>query len=154
MSILDWLKRATSGEQLLQDGGGQPQATFAKGEEEFHGLNMREAIDAHIRWKTRLQDMLEGNSDEQLEVGVVAADDKCTLGKWLHHEAAKFGNLEEFRELVSIHAEFHLTAGNILAECHRGEKEAGLYMLHSRDFRFCSDKVQLALVRLYAKVRS
>lgn len=153
MSILDWLKRATSGDQLLPEGG-HPPATFAKGEESFHGLNMREAIDAHVRWKTRLQSMLEDNSDEHLEVGIVASDDKCTLGKWLHHEARQFGDLEEFKELMNIHAEFHLKAGSILAECHRGEKEAGLNMLHSKDFRFCSDKVQLALVRLYAKVRS
>lgn len=151
MSIFDWLKRMTSGEQLAQH---DEAPTFAKGEEDFHGLNMKDAIDAHVRWKARLQRQLEGHGDEQLEVSVVASDDKCTLGKWIHADAkARFGHLAEFRELLNAHADFHLAAGEILTDCHRGEYEQGLKTLHGKDFRFKSDKVQLALVRLYAKAR-
>jgi hypothetical protein len=83
MGIMDWLKRVTAGGEehfLAEDAA----PVFAEGEENFHGLNMKDAIDAHIRWKTRLQRQLEGEADEQLEVAVVAADNHCVLGKWMH----------------------------------------------------------------------
>ena len=147
MGILSWLKGVTTGDT-------EGTAKFAPGEEYFHGLNMKEAIDAHVAWKARLKTQLDGEGDEALEVGVVASDDRCTLGKWLHGEAKqRFAHLPEYAELVRDHSQFHLSAGNILLEVHQGEKEKAGMMLQGSDFRHASDRVQLALVRLYAKAR-
>lgn len=146
MSILSWLSRVTSG----KDGGA---VSFAPGEESFHGLNMKQAIDAHIAWKAKLADQIGGNTDK-LEVGQVASDDRCALGAWLHGPCKSLcGKLPEYADLVREHANFHLVAGNILMETHRGNAEKALEMLNGGDFRHASDTVQLSLVRLYAKTR-
>ena len=147
MGILSWLKSAATG-------GTVETVSFAPGEEQFHGLNMKEAIDAHVTWKARLKSQLEGEGAETLEVGVVASDDRCALGKWIHGEAKqRFVHLPEYSELLRYHAQFHLSVGNILLEMHQGGKENAGKMLHGTDFRHDSDMVQLALVRLYAKAR-
>ncbi len=146
MGILSWLKSFSAGEEKAGA------ATFAPGEENFHGLNMKEAIDAHVAWKARLKAQLSGTSTETLEIGVIASDDRCTLGKWIHGEGKKmYGHLPEYAELLQQHAQFHLNAGNILLEAHRSGNEAAEKMLHGPDFRHASDMVQLGLVRLYAK---
>jgi hypothetical protein len=147
MGILSWLKSATIG-------GAAGKVSFAPGEEHFHGLNMKDAIDAHLAWKARLKAQLEGGGGEMLEVGQVASDDQCALGKWLHGEARqRFSNLPEYIDLLRLHSKFHLDAGKILIELHKGNKEIADTMLHGIDFRNDSDRVQLALVRLYAAAR-
>lgn len=148
MGVLLWLKRVTAGEEDIGS------ATFEPGEEHFHGLNMKEAIDAHVAWKARLAEQISGTGGEKLEIGVVASDDRCTLGKWIHTEGKKmYGGLPEFAELLRQHAQFHLNAGNVLLEAHRNGTEAACKILHGAEFRHASDTVQLGLVRLYAKSR-
>ena len=148
MGILSWLHRVTAGEENVGS------ATFESGEENFHGLNMKDAIDAHVAWKTRLAAQLSGAGSEALEVGVVASDDRCALGKWIHSDGKKmFGHLPEFAELRCQHAQFHLNAGNVLLAAHNDGYEAADKMLHGSEFRHASDMVQLGLVRLYAKSR-
>lgn len=146
MGILNWLSRVTSGKEAGA-------ASFAPGEESFHGLNMKDAIDAHIAWKTKLAEQISGNAD-MIEVGQVAADDRCALGTWLHGPCKSLcGKLPEYADLVREHAQFHLIAGNILMETRHGNTGKALEMLNSGDFRHASDTVQLSLVRLYAKTK-
>lgn len=147
MSLFSWLTRKISGEEVGT-------VTFAPGEEHFHGLNMREAIDAHVNWKNRLEAQLTGDA-EKLEIGQVAADDRCTLGTWIHGPGKQqYGKLPEFAELMREHANFHLTAGKILMDVHEGKVEDARKLLHGGEFRHASDTVQLSLVRLYAQSRS
>jgi len=148
MGILSWLHRITAGEENVGS------ATFGAGEENLHGLNMKQAIDAHIAWKARLAAQLSGADSETLEVGVVASDDRCELGKWIHGEGKKrCGHLPEFAELLRNHAQFHLNAGNVLLAAHNDGNEAAVKMLYGSEYRKGSDTVQLSLVRLYAKSR-
>lgn len=127
---------------------------FEKHEEEFHGLNMRLAIEAHLKWKERLEQALLSSTGEALEVGHVAADDRCVLGQWLHGEARqRFGHYPEYQDLVAAHADFHLMAGDILCDVHDCRMESAREKLR-HNFRQKSDRVQLHLVRLYAKVRN
>jgi hypothetical protein len=147
MSIMSWLHRVTAGDENVSSS-----ATFAAGEENLHGLNMKEAIDAHVAWKTRLAAQLSGTDSETLEIGAVASDDRCELGMWIHSEGEqRFSDLPEFAELRKQHAQFHLNAGNILLAAHNDGKEAADKMLHGSEFRQGSDLVQLGLVRLYAR---
>lgn len=144
MSILGWLKGVVGGEAAAP-------LQFAEHEQHFHGLDMKAAIEAHMAWKTRLEAQIRGDAGETLEVGVVAADGNCALGKWIHGDGkAQFGHVPEFEQLRAVHAEFHLCAGSILADAHGGDKEAATASLKSA-LRRHSDTVQLALVRLYAK---
>ena len=147
MGILDWLKRAGSGETAAP-------LQIEAHEQHLHGLDMKAAIEAHMAWKTRLEAQIRGDAGETLEVGVVAADSNCTLGKWIHGDGkAQFRHLPEFEQLRAVHADFHLCAGSILSDAHGGDREAATASLKST-LRRHSDTVQLALVRLYAKVQA
>ena len=146
MSILSWLKRGAADEDNVGN------VTVKPGEEFFHGGNMKNAIDVHIAWKDRLAAQISGANSETLEISVVASDDHCALGKWIHSEGKKsFSHLPEFAELRSQHAQFHRNAGDVLREAHNNSKEAANKMLNGPEFRQASDMVQLGLVRLHAK---
>ena len=146
MSILSWLKRVGGDADAIHN---EP-IIFAAGEESLHGLNMKDAIDAHMKWTQRLQMKLAGSSDEPMDVATVASDQHCTLGKWLHGAGKmKFSRLPEYGELQRVHAEFHLAVGNILNRHQHGEADAVEQAL--RKVRYASGNVQLALIRLYSK---
>jgi len=147
MSILSWLKAVT-------EGGNSPELIqsspmhFAPGENAFHGLDMKHALDAHINWLHRIEMALNGK--EHIELAKVAGDHDCTLGHWIHGEAKKrFGNLTEYQELRNIHADFHLLVGQALNDIANGY---GAQVRESlKPIRHKSGEVQLALIRLYSK---
>lgn len=150
MGLLDWFSRASKN----NDDKGHAPAEFDKGEEEFHGLNMKTAIDAHVKWKERLVRQLSDSSSEMLEITRVATDSYCELGKWLHDEGKKrFSHTNEYKQLIRSHADFHLFAGEILMDIRSGDKEIAEKKLRT-EFRRKSDRVQLDLVRLYATQRA
>jgi hypothetical protein len=148
MSILSWLKEVTTGDS--KTGFIDTEAmTFAKGEETFQGLDMKAALDAHTAWAKRLEDRLNGLSQEDLDVATVASDCNCTLGKWLYGDARKsFSESGDYEELRRVHADFHLKAGEILNNVLNGDREQAMKNL--KDLRYQSGNVQLSLVRLYS----
>jgi hypothetical protein len=148
MKILNWLKRKNSGADvstlILQDNE----------DEKLSGLSMKSAIDSHMAWRNRLHAVLAGTSDEQLEIGEVARDDCCMVGKWIHGQGkADYGHLIEYAALKVTHAEFHLAAGEILVE-HRNGNVAHAENLLKNQFKRLSDRIQLDIVRLFSKSRS
>lgn len=148
MSILSWLKQVGSGASsadLINAGA----MTFAKGEEQFHGLDMKGALDAHTAWTRRLEGKISGENTEQLNVATVASDCECNLGKWIHGTAKQqFGGSADYDELRRVHADFHLKAGEILNNVIHGDKAKALGNL--KEIRYQSGNVQLSLVRLYS----
>lgn len=148
MSILSWLKDVTTGENkagfIDTDS-----MTFARGEEQFHGLDMKAALEAHTSWVKRLEERLSGKTRETLDVATVASDCQCTLGKWINSDARQqFGSSGDYEELRRAHADFHLKAGEILNNVLNRDKEKALKNL--RELRYQSGNVQLSLVRLYS----
>lgn len=149
MGLMSWLKRALGGK------ADSAELSFAEGENDLDGLDMKGAIDAHMKWRTRLEDYINGTSQEQLEAATVARDDCCVLGKWIYGTGQKnFGSMSEYEELKKVHAQFHLGAGNVLLEHTRSGKDAAIGLLRGSEFRYNSDRVQLAVVRLYAKAKN
>lgn len=148
MSILSWLKEVTTGDNTAGfiDTSSM---TFAKGEEQFLGLDMKAALDAHTSWTRRLEAKLNGEKGEELNLATVASDCECTLGKWLHGSAKlQFGKVQDYDELLRVHADFHLKAGELLNNVVNGDRATALKNL--KDLRHQSGNVQLALVRLYS----
>lgn len=147
MSILSWFKEVTSGNataELMEQS-----LEFREGEQEFHGLNMKEALDAHTAWTRRLEGKISGENNEVLDIAKVASDCECMLGKWIHGEARRqFGDGAELNELRQVHADFHLKAGEILNNVVNGEQEDARANL--KKLRHQSGNVQLSLVRLYS----
>lgn len=151
MSILSWLKQAGS---TINNAGliDTESMTFARGEEEFHGLDMKGALEAHMRWVKRLEGKITGDNHEQLDVATVASDCECTLGKWLHGTARKqFRDSADYQDLCRVHADFHLKAGEILNNVVNGDEDKANSNL--KEIRYQSGNVQLSLVRLYSHAK-
>jgi hypothetical protein len=143
MGMLDWLRRKQAGDNTAE-------LVLTPEESEFAGLNIKQVLDAHMAWRTRLQNILSGTSDETVEVHQVAPDNLCVLGKWLYSPGGQnFKSLPEFEALRNSHSKFHMVAGEILAAFNSGKTDAANKLLKG-DFRSLSDSIQLDLVRLYA----
>lgn len=151
MSIINWLRQVTGGgatASLLE----QP-IQFAVDEARHHGLDMKGALDAHLAWNKRLEDVLSGKSEEQLEPDIVASDCKCALGKWLHGSAkTKMGSSADYEELLRVHADFHLNAAEVLRDFLHGQTYSAELNMHK--LRMQSNMIQLALVRLFSESKS
>lgn len=144
MGLFDWLRRREAGEE-------SPTLTLESHERTLEGLDMKGAIDAHMKWRERLLDYLNGKSTETLQVSTVACDDNCVLGKWIYSTGKqKFAHLKELEDLRVTHADFHLCAGDILLKHDTDDKEAAEQLLNTT-FKKLSGQVQLSLVRLHAK---
>lgn len=146
MGLFDWLKRKETNSAAAPVGDVQ----FEKNEEVFAGLNMKEAIDAHLAWRKRLEAAIADQSIAGYEIGTVASDNQCKLGKWLGQDAKRFAMMPEYQNLRRAHAEFHLVAGEILAEIRDGSYESAAGRIRG-DLRHHSDQVQLNLIRLCTK---
>jgi len=86
-------------------------------------INIMDAINAHIKWKIRLEKYLAGTSEEKLDPAVVCRDDQCVLGKWIHGSAEKhFQDGEGLKVLRDDHAEFHVIAGKIVSSVQKNDK--------------------------------
>jgi hypothetical protein len=102
-------------------------------------INILDAINAHIRWKIRLESYLNGTSEEKLDPNIICRDDQCVLGKWIHGPALKhFHDDEGLTNLRDHHAQFHVIAGDVVAKMQANDKTAaekllkGEYMNASR----------------------
>jgi aerotaxis receptor len=88
----------------------------------------RDAIDAHVQWKTRLRNA--ALDDTRLDAAQAARDDCCPLGKWLHGEGKlRWGAHALFTDLLAKHAEFHRQAGAVAELINAGRREPALAAL-------------------------
>jgi hypothetical protein len=150
MGIFDWLKGVSTGDADEQDApstGNEGQGAV------IGGLNFMTAIDAHMKWKTRLEDYIHGSSKEDLRVEVISRDDECALGKWVHGPGGQqFADIDTFGEMKEQHAQFHACAGRVLGVAQSGRKEDALRMLQHGDYVRASERVKMLLARLYVKI--
>jgi Chemoreceptor zinc-binding domain len=162
MGIRDWFKALARGQdiprpdvQARQAADIAAPAASTAAEEEYAGLNFKTAIDAHMKWKSRLEQYINGTSEENLSVEGISRDDQCVLGKWIHSTGGqRFGNLREFQELKMDHARFHLCAGDVLTCAVAGDKQGAFDKLRSGDYSQASERVKLHLARLYVQLTS
>jgi hypothetical protein len=162
MGLLNWFKALATGkpdaETAAPDKTPAASAPVAVAQDDpesgvIAGLNFKSAIDAHMKWKLRLERCISDDNQEKLKVDVVSRDDQCPLGMWIHGPGGqRFGNLREFQEMKMEHARFHLSAGDVLACCLAGDKEGASDKLRSGDYTRTSERVKLHLARLYVQL--
>ncbi len=117
-------------------------------------INLMDAINAHVKWKVRLEDYLSGKSNEVLDSMIICRDDQCVLGKWIHGPAIKhFHDDPTFHQLRADHAQFHFIAGNIVKHVQSDEHAAAEVLLNG-DYKHTSRKVVQALTDLNQHVNS
>lgn len=111
-------------------------------------INLADAVQAHINWKLRLQNYLDGKSQEQLDPMVICRDDQCELGQWIHGAGMNhFHELEPFHQLRADHAQFHYVAANVVQKVQANEHDAAHTILHE-EYPRISHKVVVALTEL------
>ncbi len=115
-------------------------------------INFFEAVEAHVAWKRRLGDYLNGRSDEQMNSQYICRDNLCVLGKWIHGPGkTRFNKIELFRQLLEEHAEFHKQAA-LVVEAHQAGKTAQAESMLADGFARQSKKTVDCLVKLHAQV--
>lgn len=111
-------------------------------------INLMEAAQAHIGWKMRLQQYLDGTSGENLDPEVVCRDDQCKLGVWIYGSARNhFGDEEAFHALTADHAVFHQLAGKIVSYAQVSKFDEA-HALMEGEYKRVSRKVVMALTEL------
>ena len=106
-------------------------------------VNISECIDAHMKWKGRLQSYLEGTSPEKLDPMIVCRDDQCVLGKWIHGPALKYFHDDEgFHKLRADHATFHFVAGTVVKKIQENDFAGSDALMKSDYARASRDVIQ------------
>jgi Chemoreceptor zinc-binding domain len=117
-------------------------------------LNLKQVLDAHREWKVRLQNVLDGTSEEQFDIETVSQDCHCFLGKWIYSKGKKqYGHMPEYEVVRKVHAEFHETAGQVLTEHLLGDVTKAQFILKTK-FRTASHRNQIELTRLFSVVKA
>jgi hypothetical protein len=112
-------------------------------------VDFMEAIEAHVRWKVRLEALLAGTSEEELDADAVGRDDLCVLGKWIYGPGGEaHGDNPKFVALRRIHAEFHQSAGEVVRCAARGEHDHAREILNRGEYAKASHRIKAELARL------
>ncbi len=119
-------------------------------DEVIAGLNFKTALESHLGWKVRLMSVIDGSSEETIDLRIVSCDDQCTLGKWLHGEGAvQFGEQMGFQNVVAAHAHFHRCAGHALTLALDGKNKEAVAEVSGGAFAKASLEVSRYLMRLW-----
>jgi hypothetical protein len=149
MSALDWFKR------ILGQPGEAAAPPPADASMELAGLNFMTAIEAHIKWKSRLESYIQGTSTEELKVETICRDDQCPLGKWIYSTGGeRFGTIDTFGDMKGQHALFHQCAGRIVETAQAGNKDEAMRLLQYGDYVRASEQVKRLLAKLYVRLNA
>jgi hypothetical protein len=149
MGMLDWFKGIMQGEGK-STAAAAPLSAADEKSAEVAGLNFKTAVDAHMKWKVRLESYINGTSTEQLTVEVISRDDQCPLGKWIYDRGGeKFGYSETFFDMKAHHAHFHRCAGDVLAAAQAGDTVKATRLLQGGDYIKASERVKMLLARMF-----
>jgi len=110
-------------------------------------MNFDDAIAAHIKWKVRLSQFIDGVSTEQLSSATICKDNLCDLGKWIYGEGAKYKVAPHYQDLVKKHANFHICAGDVVKKVEHGDR-AGAKSALSGTFAIASKETVTAIMEL------
>lgn len=112
-------------------------------------LDFMGAIEAHIRWKVRLEDYISGAGKEQLDPAVIGRDDQCALGKWIHGSGGtRYNALPLFQSLKESHAGFHQCAAQVVQSVDEGDAAKAGEILSRGCYAKYSSKVKTELARI------
>lgn len=111
-------------------------------------MDFDQIIVAHSNWKKRFVAHLEGR--EKLVPDMVAKDNACDFGKWLHGEGRAYENRPEYLAARDAHAAFHQMAAATLNQAARvSNKDQALALVGAKtDYSRASARCIAALTSL------
>ena len=83
--------------------------------------NLTRAIYAHTKWKKLLKTAIE-TGECNIDVDTASKKDACGFGKWLYTDNDA-RNSPHYSTVEQLHAQFHISAGRILALALSGKKD-------------------------------
>ncbi len=111
-------------------------------------MDLDDAIHRHTEWKVKFRTAMERH--EQLDAALIAKDNCCELGKWLHGEGkSRWSALPAYRSCVAKHSEFHAVASRV-AQAINGKRfqEAEAMLAAQTPYSTASREVVTAIMRL------
>jgi len=110
------------------------------------------AISAHTAWLKNIKTAVavstmsekSSNSEQSIKtITKIDADDKCTFGKWLYETIdPELKSHIHYEKTVTLHAQFHHQAANILSLALKGQKSQASSLISSNsDFIQCSEEL-------------
>lgn len=101
-------------------------------------MDLTEAEAIHRDWKIKLRNALINR--ESLDESTIAADNCCTLGKWLHGEARnRFDKRKSYQDCLAKHQQFHNCAGKVARAINaKRYDEAEAMLAASTEYMFAS----------------
>ena len=114
------------------------------------GLDFQGAIEVHMRWKARLKAVVDGTSSETLDPAIVALDDRCALGTWLHGAGKeRFAANPDYQKVVDWHRDFHRCAAGILEAMARGDTDVARDELERGEYMRAGMRLRSGLARMF-----
>jgi len=110
-----------------------------------------DAIAAHIKWKLRLGQFIDGTSTEKLDRATVCKDNLCTLGKWIYGDGQKHKNADNYEDLLFKHANFHRCAGEVVAKVELHDK-TGAKSILAGEFAVLAKETVTAIMNLKKEI--
>ena len=117
-----------------------------------HGTtHFDEAIAAHIKWKARLGQFIDGTSTEKLNSATVCQDNLCVLGKWIYGEGTAYKTALHYGELQTRHANFHCCAGEVVKKVENNDR-AGAKSILAGDFANAAKETVTSIMALKSEI--
>lgn len=113
-------------------------------------IHIKEAIDAHVRWKVGFQNFLDGNPAPGFDPRAKDIARTCELGVWLHGAANAhlYGRSTEavlaYHRLRADHEHFHHVAELVVEKLMEHNRDAAMHIMQTQ-YAKASRKVVLAL---------
>ena len=118
-------------------------------------MNFTSAIQAHTNWKLRLAAYCSemAKMKETIDIGALAKDDACELGKWLHGGGRQYAADSEYSSLLDEHAAFHRSAAEIARTAAGGKRKEAGALVNSRESEFCKHSLQVVAILMRFRTR-
>ena len=110
-----------------------------------------DAIAAHVKWKIRLSQFIDGTGTEQLDSTTVCKDNLCALGKWIYGDGEKHKNALHYGNLVTKHANFHRCAGDVVKKVEFHDKTGAMSLLNG-EFAAAAKETVTAIMDLKKEI--
>lgn len=111
-------------------------------------MTIAEVVDAHIQWKLKLQNYIDGKGGEEIDPIIFSNPDMSTTGKWTTLQAS--GNLSDYNTFFTLRAKMeqcHHLAGEAVKKVQEGDRAAAAAIIKDR-FTKTSQELVFALAAL------
>ncbi|CAK0773155.1 methyl-accepting chemotaxis protein [Gammaproteobacteria bacterium] len=139
---------AAVSEFKINNGSGSAQSVPSLSAPSKTGVSLFDtAIAAHIKWKMRLTQFIDGTSNEQLDSEKVCKDNLCVLGQWIYGDGKTYQDAAQYSDLVTRHTTFHRCAGSIVKKVEFQDKVGAISMLNG-EFSLAAKDTVTALMKM------